>query len=137
MKKMIFIAAMIGGMLIPAQMVAQNNREKNNPNVDLRGNRQNNDKEVKDKKNDRDDKQAFKPEQKPNNKPDNDKQAFKPEQKPNNKPGKPAIRPDFKPDRRAPKPVPQVRRDYDYDNDVAEAAVVAVGLAALVALIAN
>ena len=130
---MIFIAAMIGGMLIPAQMVAQNNREKKNPNVDLRGNRQNNDKEVKDKKNDSDDKQAFKPEQKPNNKPGNDKQAFKP----NNKPGKPAFKPDFKPNRRAPKPVPQVRRDYDYDNDVAEAAVVAVGLAALVALIAN
>lgn len=164
MKKMIVIAALIGGMLMPAQIMAQNNRKNAKARVE---NRVNN----KDKKMD-----AFKGGSKDRNfdmggknkpgknngyamgnkggKPGkgygNDK-GGKPGKKNKgfyvggyDRPAPPVIinrpapvvvvnRPAPRP---CPPPPPAPRRCY-YDNDVANAVTAVVGLAALVALIAD
>ena len=138
MKKMIVIAALIGGMLMPAQIMAQNNRKNEKPRVE-----------------NRDKRKDMKP---GNNKPGkNNKAGFA-----INKPGKgnpkpqkynrPAPRPVVVVNRPAPRPVvvvnnpaprpcppppaPVIYKNY-YDNDVAEAAAAVIGLAALIALVAN
>ena len=118
MKKMIVIAALIGGMLMPAQIMAKDNKGNNKPKVEYR-----NDK--KDKK---------KPQQKfDNRKADkkfNDRNFDKKKQ---NKPdvvvvNKPEPRP-------VPPPPAPVEVVYKYDSFSAIASV--VGLAALAAIIAN
>ena len=127
MKKMIVIAALIGGMLMPAQIMAQNNRKNEKPRVE-----------------NRDKRKDMKP---GNNKPGkNNKAGFA-----INKPGKgkpkpqkynrPAPRPVVVVNNPAPRPCPPppapvIYKNY-YDNDVAEAAVAVIGLAALIALVAN
>ena len=127
MKKMIVIAALIGGMLMPAQMMAQNNKKNDKPRIENRDNR-------RDKK----DMNFGKPTK--NNRP-----GFA-----MNKPAKPAPPKYRKPvppvviNRPAPRPCPPpppavVYRNY-YENEVVEAVeatVAVIGLAALIALAAN
>ena len=127
MKKMIVIAAWIGGMLMPAQMMAQNNKKNDKPRIENRDNR-------RDKK----DMNFGKPAK--DNRP-----GFA-----MNKPAKPAPPKYHKPappvviNRPAPRPCPPpppavVYRDY-YENEVVEAVeatVAVIGLAALIALAAN
>ena len=135
MKKMIVIAALIGGMLMPAQIMAQRNNRNEKPRVENRDNRK---------------------DMKPGNgKGGNKEMNFnKPGKK--DKPGKGCKKPgryNYKYNRPAPPPVVVVNRPAPrpcppppppavvyrncYDNDAAEAAVAVLGLAALVALIAN
>ena len=135
MKKMIVIAALIGGMLMPAQIMAQRNNRNEKPRVENRDNRK---------------------DMKPGNgKGGNKEMNFnKPGKK--GKPGKGYKKPgryNYKYNRPAPPPVVVVNRPAPrpcppppppavvyrncYDNDAAEAAVAVLGLAALVALIAN
>ena len=124
---MIVIAALIGGMLMPAQMMAQNNKKNDKPRIENRDNR-------RDKK----DMNFGKPVK--DNRP-----GFA-----MNKPAKPAPPKYRKPappvviNRPAPRPCPPpppavVYRDY-YENEVVEAVeatVAVIGLAALIALAAN
>ena len=114
MKKMIVIAALIGGMLMPAQMMAQNRNGKKRPKVELRGNKRDNRKEMKIGKEYR-----------------------------MGKPGKPVRRPAPvvvvnrpapRPRPCLPPPPPPVHRCH---NDAAEIVSTVVGLAALVSLIAD
>ena len=120
MKKMMIIAALIGGMLIPAQSMANNDKGNAKPKVENRGK----------------EKRGYKIGKKDNRKPD-----YRP-----GKPGKPD-RPDYRPNRPVvvvnrpaprpcPPPPPPVRRDY-YDNPAADAAVTVLGIAALISLIAD
>ena len=135
MKKMIVIAALIGGMLMPAQMMAQKNMKNEKPRIENRDNR-------RDKK----DMNFGKPAK-------NDRPGFA-----MNKPAKPAPPKYRKPmppkyrkpvppvviNRPAPRPCPPpppavVYRNY-YENEVVEAVeatVAVIGLAALIALAAN
>ena len=128
MKKMIMIAALISGMLMPAQMIA-NNRAEAKPRVEFRkdkpADRKGKDgrKEYKEKKNYKNDR-GFK---------DNRKNF-------NNRPvvviNKPAPRPAPRPCPPPPPPPPVNVYCNRADNAVGAAATV-VGLAALIALIAD
>jgi hypothetical protein len=167
MKKMIMIAAMIGGMLIPAEMVADN-REDKAPRVNKRENNEIRiSREGRAEENERaeyrpvavgnkQEKPGYKPDDKPG-KPDN-KPGYKPDDKPgkpdnkpgfkpDNKPGKPNYKPGYKPkykpvrpeqvvviDRPVPPPPPVYEDD---DDSFIGAAAAVVGIAALIALIAN
>ena len=124
------IAVMVSAMLMPAQMMAKNNKNNAKARVE---NRVNNRKELKfyAKRNDRKDKRFVSA--KPNNKKFvNRKPMRKPAPIIVNRP--PAPRP-------RPLPPPPPRRvyvnDYYYDNDVVEAAATIVGIAALASLIVN
>ena len=162
------IAAMIGGMLIPAEMVADNRedkaprvnkRENNEIRISREGRAEENERaeyrpvavgnkqekpgcKPDDKPGKPDNKPGYKPDDKPG-KPDN-----KPGFKPDNKPGKPNYKSGYKPkykpvrpeqvvviDRPVPPPPPPVYEDDD-DSFIGAAAAV-VGIAALIALIAN
>ena len=119
MKKMIVIAALIGGMLMPAQIMAQNNRKNEKPRIEKREKRDNY-KNMKPGKN----------EKKPG------KQFGK-----YNKPAPPPVvivnRPSPRP---CPPPPPPPPARYCYKNncgDVFGAAATVIGIAALVSLIAN
>ena len=128
MKKMILIAALIGGMLMPAQIMAQKNNRNEKPRIENRDNR-------KEFKGDRYDKGGKK-----------DKNYGKPGKgnRPGkgfamNKPMKPKPRPIIinRPPQRPCPPPPPAPRVYYYDNDAVNAAATVIGLAALVALIAD
>ncbi len=167
MKKMIVIAALIGGMLMPAQIMAQNNRKNAKARVENRVN--NKDKKMdafKGRNKDRDFDMGGKNKPGKNNgyamgnkggKPGkgygNDKgyKGGKPGKKNKgfyvggyDRPAPPVIinrpAPVVVVNRPAPRPCPPPpsapRRCY-YDNDVANAVTAVVGLAALVALIAD
>ena len=113
MKKMIVIAALIGGMLMPAQMMAQNKNGNKRPKVELRGNKRDNRKGMKIGK---------------------EYRMGKPG-KPVHRPSRPVVvvnRPAPRPC--PPPPPPPVHRCH---NDAAEIVSTVVGLAALVSLIAN
>ena len=124
MKKMMFIAVMMGAMLMPAQMMAKNNKNNAKARIENRvDNRR--DFKVKENRNNRKDKKFV------NAKPN------KPMRKPApvivNRP--PAPRP-------APRPLPPPppRRVYAndyYGNDIVEAAATIIGVAALASMIAN
>ena len=130
MKKMMIIAALIGGMLMPAQIMAQNNKNAK-PKVENRNNKKGNGKDFKqgrNKKNDnRDRKYSF--------------NAGKPGK--NNRPVVVAGRPQRpKPpvviNRPAPRPLPPPPPRKAYcSNDAANVAATVVSLAALIALIAD
>lgn len=112
MKKMIVIAALIGTMLMPAQMMAGNKNNNKRPRVEMRGNKRDNRRDIKIGKDYR-----------------------------MGKPGKPARRPApvVVVNRPAPRPCPPpppppVHRCH---NEAAEIVSTVVGLAALVSLIAN
>ena len=135
MKKMIVIAALIGGMLMPAQMMAQKNMKNEKPRIENRDNR-------RDKK----DMNFGKPAK--NNRPGfaMNKPA-KPAPPKYRKPMPPKYRKPVPPvviNRPAPRPCPPpppavVYRNY-YENEVVEAVeatVAVIGLAALIALAAN
>ena len=129
MKKMIMIAALIGGMLMPAEMVANNNIDRK-PRVENRGR-----KEIRVSR----DKKGGKKDVYRNNRADY-------------RPGKPG-RNDYRPGRPAPvvvvnkpaprpcpPPPPPARYYYDdcyYDNPIVEATAAFVGIAALISLIAD
>lgn len=114
MKKMILIAALIGGMLMPAQMMAQK-RDRRGPKVEYRQNRRNDRKEIRMGK-------PGKPKYKP---------AYKPQ---------PAVvvvnRPVPRPCPPPPPPPPAPRRYY-YDNDVLDAATAIISFATLAAILAD
>lgn len=117
MKKMIVIAALIGGMLMPAQIMAQNNRKNEKPRVENRDKR----KDMRPGKNNRPGLAMNKPA-----KPGKPKYY-----KPAPPPPPPVIR-------RAPRPCPPVVVHRDCcDNDGIGTAVAAIGLAALIAIAAN
>ena len=153
------IAAMIGGMLIPAEMVADNRedkaprvnkRENNEIRISREGRAEENERaeyrpvavgNKQEKPGKPDNKPGYKPDDKPG-KPDN-----KPGFKPDNKPGKPNYKPEYKPkykpvrpeqvvviDRPVPPPPPVYEDD---DDSFIGAAAAVVGIAALIALIAN
>ena len=107
MKRMMIIAALIGGMLMPAQMMAKNNQNAK-PRIEYKNSKK--------------------------DKPGNDRN-YRP-----GKPGKPlppvvAKRPKPRP-RPIPRPVP--KKVYVYkDNDAINAAATIIGIAGLIALIAD
>ena len=119
---MIVIAALIGGMLMPAQIMAQRNNRNEKPRIENRGGR----KEYKNKKGGKKDMNFGKPGK--GNRPGKYKY---------NRPAPPPVvvvnRPAPRP---CPPPPPPAPCRY-YCNDVVGAAATVVGLAALVALIAN
>ena len=129
MKKMMIIAVLIGGMLMPAQLFANNDRANAKPRVENNGKR----KEIRVGSN-RDDRNGKKPGYKPekpgkNNKPG---RGYKP-----GKPGKPAPvivvnRPAPRP---CPPPPPPAPRRYYYDGaaDAVGAFLSIVGLMAIIA----
>ena len=124
---MIVIAALIGGMLMPAQMMANNNNERK-PKVENRGNR-NEIRVSKDKKGD------FKGGRNDYKKPG------KPDYRPS-KPGRPA--PVVVVNRPAPRPCPPppprpkyYYNDYYYDNPIDDAVEAFVSIVALMSLIAD
>ena len=134
MKKMIVIAALIGGMLMPAQMMAQNNRKNAKAKVENRV-------DNRDRKKGGNNIVMNKPgkpgaDRKPgfniggNRKPQPPVVVNRPAPAPVVVVNRPAPRPC------PPPPPPAPRRCY-HNNDVANAAAAVVGLAALVALIAN
>ena len=183
------IAAMIGGMLIPAEMVADNRedkaprvnkRENNEIRISREGRAEENERaeyrpvavgNKQEKPGKPDNKPGYKPDDKPG-KPDN-KPGYKPDDKPgkpdnkpgykpDDKPGKPDNKPGFKPDNKPGKPnykpgykpkykpvrpeqvvvidrpVPPPPPVYEDDDDsFIGAAAAVVGIAALIALIAN
>ena len=152
MKKMIVIAALIGGMLMPAQIMAQNNRKNAKARVENRVN--NNDKKMgagKGGNKDRNFDMGGKSKPGKNDGFAKNNKGGKPGKKEkgfyiggNNRPAPPVIinrpapvvvvnRPAARP---CPPPPPAPRRCY-YNNDVANAVTAVVGLAALVALIAD
>ena len=122
MKKMIVIAALIGGMLMPAQIMAQRNNRNEKPRIENRGGR----KEYKNNKGGKKDMNFGKPGK--GNRPGRYKY---------NRPAPPPVvvvnRPAPRP---CPPPPPPAPCRY-YCNDVVGAAATVVGLAALVALIAD
>ena len=160
MKKMIMIAAMIGGMLIPAEMMADNredkaprvnNRENNEIRISREGRAEKNEGRaeyrpvVNVNKQEKPDKPNDKPGYKPDNKPGkpNDKPGYKPDNKPGKPKDKPGYKPDYKParpgqvvviDRPVPPPPPVYE---DNDNSFIGAAAAVVGIAALIAIVAN
>ena len=119
MKKMIVIAALIGGMLMPAQMMAKNNQNAK-PRIEYKNSKKEKPGDKKFKK----------------DKPGNDRN-YRP-----GKPGKPippvvVKRPKPKP---MPKPMPRPvpRKVYVYqDNSAINAAAAVIGIAGLIALIAD
>ena len=152
MKKMIIIAALIGGMLMPAQIMAQNNRKNAKARVENRVN--NKDKKMdafKGGNKDRDFDMGGKNKPGKNNGYAKGYKGGKPGKKNKgfyvggyDRPAPPVIinrpapvvvvnRPAPRP---CPPPPPAPRRCY-YNNDVANAVTAVVGLAALVALIAD
>ena len=116
MKRMMIIAALIGGMLMPAQMMAKNNQNAK-PRIEYKNSK-------KEKPGDN----------KYSNRPGNDRK-YKP-----GKPGKPmppvvAKRPKPRP-RPIPRPAP--KKVYVYkNNDAINAAATIIGIAGLIALIAD
>jgi hypothetical protein len=139
MKKMIVIAALIGGMLMPAQMMANNNNDRK-PKVENRGNR-NEIRVSKDKKGGK--KGDFKGGRNDYKKPG------KPDYRPNRpcRPApvvvvnRPAPRPcPPPPPRPCPPPPPRPKyyyNDYYYDNPIDDAAEAFVSIVALMSLIAD
>ena len=136
MKKMIVIAALIGGMLMPAQMMAQNNRKNAKARVE---NRMDN----RDRKKGGNNIGMNKP-------GNNRKPGFSIGGNRNPQPpvivNRPAPRPCPPPpvvvvNRPAPRPCPPPPPPAPHrccnDNDIVDVAAAVVGLAALVALIAN
>lgn len=129
MKKVMIIAVMVSAMLMPAQMMAKNNKNNAKARVENRVNNRKN-LRVETKRNDRKERKFV------SAKPYNKKFMYK---KPMRKPAPiivsrpPAPRP-------RPLPPPPPRRIYVnnyYDNDVVEAAATIVGIAALASLIVN
>ena len=132
MKKIMIIAVMVSTMLMPAQMMAKNNKNNAKARVENRM-----DFKVEAKRNDWKDKKFNKV--KPNMRNDKKFTNKKPMKKPNrvviNRPPAPRLAP-----RPRPIPVPAPRRIYVnncYNNDVVEAAATIVGIAALASLIAD
>ena len=120
MKKMMFIAVMMGAMLMPAQMMAKNNKNNAKARIENRvDNRR--DFKVKENRNNRKDKKFV------NAKPN------KPMRKPApvivNRP--PAPRP------APPRPRPVIYHNHCCDNDVVEATATIIGIAALAAMLAD
>jgi hypothetical protein len=134
MKKMIVIAALMGAMFMPAQIMAKENRANNRPNVEYRNNRK--DKKEFKKKYNR--KVAYKYDNK------FDKRFDKKFEKRNNKynkryykKNKPAVVVVNRPGRPVPPP-PPVKVVYRNNAPCAAGVVAgAIGLAALAAIIAN
>ena len=134
MKKMIVIAALMGAMFMPAQIMAKENRANNRPNVEYRNNRK--DKKEFKKKYNR--KVAYKYDNK------FDKRFDKKFDKRNNKynkryykKNKPAVVVVNRPGRPVPPP-PPVKVVYRNNAPCAAGVVAgAIGLAALAAIIAN
>ena len=137
MKKMMFIAVIMSAMLMPAQMMAKNNRDNAKPRVE---NRINNKKDFKvaAKRANKKDKFAKARPIKVNDKKFRDnRRAKKPIARARMR--KPAPR--FKP---MPRPIPRPRplprpiyHNHCCANDVVETAATIVGMATLAALIAN
>ena len=132
MKKMIVIAALIGGMLMPAQMMAKNDRGNAKPRVENRDNRKG-------------DRKEYRKDYKDNKKGYNDNRNYKKNDrygKPDkivvvNKPQRPVVIVN-KPAPRL-KPAPRPRRDC-CDNDVANvvgAVGAFVGIVGLLSLVAQ
>ncbi len=123
MKKMMFIAVMMSAMLMPAQMMAKNNREYNKPKVENRMDRfeKNRPNKAYDKRF-RDDKFHKKP-------------------MPMAKMRRPAPRPRPRPmpmHKHHPRPVPRpVYHNHCCDNDAVETAATIIGIAALAAMMAD
>lgn len=117
MKRMMIIAALIGGMLMPAQMMAKNNQNAK-PRIEYKNSKKEKPGDKKFKK----------------DKPGNDRN-YRP-----GKPGKPmppvvAKRPKPRP-RPIPRPAP--KKVYVYkNNDAINAAATIIGIAGLIALIAD
>ena len=128
MKKMIVIAALIGGMLMPAQMMAKNDRGNAKPKVENRDNRKGDRKDYKDSKKGYNDNRNYKKNDR-YGKPDKIVVVNKP-QRPVVIVNKPAPR---------PKLAPRPRRDC-CDNDVANvvgAVGAFVGIVGLLSLVAQ
>ena len=126
MKKMMIIAVMMSAMLMPAQMMAKENRNNAKARVENRMD------DRRDFKANRKDKKFMKA--KPN-KPNNKKFMKK---RPMRRPAPVIVnRPPAPRPRRIPAPAP--RRIYvnNYNNDVVEAAATIVGIAALASIIAD
>ena len=126
MKKMMIIAALIGGMLMRAQMMAKNNQNAK-PRIEYKNSK-------KEKPGDKKFKKDKPGNNKYSNRPGNDRK-YKP-----GKPGKPmppvvAKRPKPRP-RPIPRPAP--KKVYVYqNNDAINAAAAVIGIAGLIALIAD
>ena len=125
MKKMVIIAVMMGAMLMPAQMMAKNDRNAK-PRVENRVDR--NDRKAPDAKFDK-----ARP-GKPNDKKFNNKnKARKPMPPVAMKPRRPMPKPMSR-----PRPVPRpIYHNHCCDNDFVETAATIIGLAALVSAIAD
>ena len=137
MKKMMIFAVMMSIMLMPAQMMAQNNKKNEKPKMEFE-NRKDDKKNDKfdnrkdDKKNDKfDNRKDDKKNDKFDNKKNDKKNDF------NRKPKKPqppiAKKPNPKP---KPKPKPKFKINVVDNNPINEIASV-IGLAALIAIVAN
>ena len=122
MKKMMIFAVMMSMMLMPAQMMAKNDRNAK-PRVE---NRVENKKEKKDDKN-------FMKENKNDKKFNNKNKARKPMPPVAMKPRRPMPKPMSR-----PRPVPRpIYHNHCCDNDFVETAATIIGLAALVSAIAD
>ena len=125
MKKMMIFAVMMSIMLMPAQMMAQNNKKNEKPKMEFENRKD-------DKKNDKfDNRKDDKKNDKFDNKKNDKKNDF------NRKPKKPqppiAKKPNPKP---KPKPKPKFKINVVDNNPINEIASV-IGLAALIAIVAN
>ena len=123
MKKMMFVAVMMSAMLMPAQMMAKNNREYNKPKVENRMDRfeKNRPNKAYDKRF-RDDRFNKKP--MPMAKMRRPAPRHRPMPKPMPKP--------------RPRPVPRpVYHNHCCDNDAVETAATIIGIAALAAMMAD
>ncbi len=133
MKKMIVIAALIGGMLMPAQIMANNNNDRR-PKVERRGNgneiRVSKDKRGGKKDNYRDDRRGY----------DRPGKPGKPDYRPDYRPGRPAPVVVVNPPAPRPCPPPPPRyyyNDYYYDNPVVDAAAAFISIVGLMSIIAD
>ena len=126
MKKMMVIAVMMSAMLMPAQMMAKENKNNAKAKIENRiGDR-------REFKANRKEKKFMKA--KPN-KPNNKKFMKK---RPMRRPAPVIVnRPPAPRPRRIPAPVPQYIYVNNYNNDVVEAAATIVGIAALASIIAD
>jgi hypothetical protein len=134
MKKMIVIAALMGAMFMPAQIMAKENRANNRPNVEYRNNRK--DKKEFKKKYNR--KVAYKYDNKFDKRFDKKfKKRYNKYNKRYYKRNKPAVVVVNRPGRPVPPP-PPVKVVYRNNAPCAAGVVAgAIGLAALAAIIAN
>ena len=136
MKKMMIIAVLVSGMLMPAQIMAQNNQRNNRKPVAVQ-------QEKRGKENRKDFQVNKKRPQAMHNQMNNHKPDCKPIHKPMHKPEpRPVVVHKHQP---APPPVivhkpeprPVVVHKHHCNNDVANVAAVAVGVVGLISLLAD